>query len=143
MSSDLNGFGEADNARALYVISVAAELAGVHPQTLRVYERKGLLDPSRTQGGSRRFSDRDITRLSRIQQLTSEGLNLEGVRRVLDLEQQVADLTRELERTRLESRQAVEETHRHYRRDLVPLSQTVVPYLRFRRSRQENIRRGG
>ena len=73
--------------RALYVISVAAELAGVHAQTLRIYERKGLLAPARTSGGSRRYSDRDIAMLDRISQLTSEGLNLAGVKRVLELEE--------------------------------------------------------
>ena len=80
--------------RAVYVISVAAELAGVHPQTLRIYERKGLLDPIRTPGGSRRFSDLDLARLRRIQELTAAGLNLEGVRRVLELEAEVARLAR-------------------------------------------------
>ena len=65
-------------ARGIYVISVAAELAGVHPQTLRIYERKGLVDPARTKGGSRRYSDSDIEQLERNQKLTSEGLNLEG-----------------------------------------------------------------
>ena len=72
--------------RAVYVISVAAELAGVHPQTLRIYERKGLIDPARTGGGSRRYSDDDIALLRRIQELTNEGLNLAGVQRVLELE---------------------------------------------------------
>ena len=72
------------STRAVYVISVAAELAGMHPQTLRIYERKGLLDPARTMGGSRRYSERDIERLLRIQDLTAVGLNLEGVRRVLE-----------------------------------------------------------
>ena len=77
----------ADHAtRAVYVISVAAELAGVHPQTLRIYERKGLLDPARTAGGNRRYSDSDLDRLRRIAELTDEGLNLAGVRRVLELE---------------------------------------------------------
>ena len=69
------------------MISVAAELAGVHPQTLRIYERKGLVDPARTQGGSRRYSDADIELLRRIQELTNEGLNLAGVQRVLYLEE--------------------------------------------------------
>ena len=73
---------------------MAAELAGVHPQTLRVYERKGLLDPTRTQGGSRRFSERDLDRLRQIQSLTNEGLNLEGVRRVLELQAEVDRLRR-------------------------------------------------
>ena len=90
--------------RAVYVISVAAELAGVHPQTLRVYERKGLLDPSRTGGGSRRFSEQDLDRLRRIQELTNAGLNLEGVRRVLELQDEVARLTRELDATRAAAR---------------------------------------
>jgi MerR family transcriptional regulator/heat shock protein HspR len=109
--------------RAVYVISVAAELAGVHPQTLRIYERKGLLDPARTEGGSRRYSDIDIEQLQRIQELTSAGLNLEGVKRVLELEAEVLSLRTELERLRAEAREAVERTHRQYRRDLVPLRQ--------------------
>lgn len=79
-----------DHSRATYVISIAAELAGVHPQTLRVYERKGLLHPQRTQGNSRRYSDDDIERLQRIQGLTNEGLNLAGVMRVMDLEREMA-----------------------------------------------------
>src|SRR5271155_1735104 len=82
-------------SRAVYVISVAAELAGVHPQTLRVYERKGLLDPSRTEGGSRRFSEADLDRLRQIQSLTNAGLNLEGVRRVMELQAEVARLRKE------------------------------------------------
>jgi len=113
----------------VYVISVAAELAGVHPQTLRVYERKGLLDPSRTTGGSRRFSERDLARLRRIQELTADGLNLEGVRRVLELESQVRELRDELERVRAEAREAVARLHRHYRRDLVPFDPSPVPYV--------------
>jgi MerR family transcriptional regulator/heat shock protein HspR len=115
------------------VISVAAELAGVHPQTLRVYERKGLLDPSRTSGGSRRFSDRDLERLRQIQRLTNEGLNLEGVRRVLELQAEVDRLHAELESTRDAAREAVAVTHRQYRRDLVPLSQLPVPTRTSRR----------
>jgi MerR family transcriptional regulator/heat shock protein HspR len=114
-------------SRAVYVISVAAELTGVHPQTLRVYERKGLLDPSRTDGGSRRFSDLDLDRLRHIQSLTTAGLNLEGVRRVMELEAEVARLRQELVATRAEAREAVATTHRQYRRELVPLSQMPVP----------------
>lgn len=78
--------------RAVYVISVAAELAGVHPQTLRIYERRGLLEPARTAGGSRRYSDADLARLRRIAELTDQGLNLAGVLRVFELERQVAEL---------------------------------------------------
>jgi MerR family transcriptional regulator/heat shock protein HspR len=113
---------------------VAAELIGMHPQTLRIYERKGLLDPSRTSGGSRRFSERDLERLRHIQELTATGLNLEGVRRVLQLEAEVARLEAELEDLREEAADALAATHRHYRRDLVPLRQTPVPYRRIRRT---------
>ena len=109
--------------RAVYVISVAAELAGVHPQTLRIYERKGLLDPARTVGGSRRYSDVDIEQLQRIQELTSAGLNLEGVKRVLELEAEVTALRGEIDRLRTEAQEAVARTHRQYRRDLVPVRQ--------------------
>jgi MerR family transcriptional regulator/heat shock protein HspR len=127
--------GDDPAGRAVYVISVAAELAGVHPQTLRIYERKGLLDPTRTSGGSRRFSERDLARLRRIQQLTTAGLNLEGAKRVLELEDEVTRLEIELAQARSEALQAVEATHRHYRRDLVPLSQAPALYRASRRTR--------
>ncbi len=116
------------NTRAVYVISVAAELAGVHPQTLRIYERKGLLEPARTDGGSRRYSEEDIDLLRHIQQLTEQGLNLAGVKRVLALEAQLEEARRELERARREMRAAVERTHKKYRRDHVPVRQAVVRY---------------
>ena len=115
--------------RAVYVISVAAELAGVHPQTLRIYERKGLLGPARTLGGSRRYSDMDIELLRRIQELTAGGLNLEGVRRVIELEAEVARLRREVAEARSEARAAVEQVHRQYRRDLVPLDMSPVRWF--------------
>ena len=93
--------------RAVYVISVAAELAGIHPQTLRIYDRRGLVQPARTGGGSRRYSDADIDKLRRVHELTGEGMNLDGVVRVLALEAemarleaQVKRLTRELESKR-------------------------------------------
>ena len=86
--------------RAVYVISVAAELAGVHPQTLRIYERKGLLAPARTAGGSRRYSDADLALLDRIAQLTDSGLNLVGVQRVMELERAVAELQAQLDEAR-------------------------------------------
>lgn len=119
----------------VYVISVAAELAGVHPQTLRVYERKGLLDPSRTTGGSRRFSERDLERLRHIQDLTAAGLNLEGVRRVLELEADVAALRAELDRARSEAKEAIERIHRQYRRDLVPFDTSPVLYAAMAKQR--------
>jgi MerR family transcriptional regulator/heat shock protein HspR len=116
--------------RAVYVISVAAELAGVHPQTLRIYERKGLLDPARTPGGSRRYSEADIARLRRICELTDAGVNLAGVKMIMQLEEELAHLREELARARREAAEAVEAVHRQYRRDLVPLRQSPVPYRR-------------
>lgn len=113
-----------------YIISVAAELAGVHPQTLRIYERKGLLGPDRTPGGSRRYSDSDIDQMYRIQQLTNAGINLEGVRRVLALEGEIKHLRAELQEAMTMAREAVEETHRHYRRELVPLRPSRLPVRR-------------
>ncbi len=120
--------------RAVYVISVAAELAGVHPQTLRIYERKGLLDPARTIGGSRRYSERDIERLRRINDLTAAGLNLAGVKQVMELEDELARLRSELESTQAEARLLIEKVHRHYRRDLVPMNQSPARYVPPRRS---------
>jgi MerR family transcriptional regulator/heat shock protein HspR len=113
-------------SRAVYVISVAAELAGVHPQTLRIYERKGLVDPARTEGGSRRYSDADINHLRRIQELTNEGLNLAGVKRVLELEAMVERMEREVAELQLQMSAAIDRAHRQYRRDLVPLKQAVA-----------------
>jgi MerR family transcriptional regulator, heat shock protein HspR len=89
-----------DSTRAVFVISVAAELAGMHPQTLRIYERKGLIDPFRTPGGTRRYSQEDIERLQLIQEMTAEGMNLEGVRRVLVLQEENRRLKRKLDRLR-------------------------------------------
>lgn len=122
-----------DETRAVYVISVAAELAGVHPQTLRIYERKGLVDPARTTGGSRRYSDADIDQLRRIQELTNEGLNLYGVQRVLDLEAELVRLRAEVAEVRRQAAEAVADAHRQHRRELVPLSQAVAVFESRRR----------
>lgn len=122
--------------QAVYVISVAAELAGVHPQTLRIYERKGLVEPGRTQGGSRRYSQADIDLLRRIQDLTNDGLNLAGVKRVLELEAEVAELRTQLEDLAARAAADVDRVHRQYRRDLVPLRQAVVLYGDDRRRRR-------
>ena len=128
------------DARALFVISVAAELAGVHPQTLRIYERKGLVQPARTQGRSRRYSERDIARLRRIQELTNEGLSLQGVERVLDLEarlgyalDRIAALEAELDAARHTLHDAVESVHRSYRNDIVPLPNSAIVRFEPRR----------
>jgi MerR family transcriptional regulator/heat shock protein HspR len=91
-----------DTDQAIYIISVAAELAGVHPQTLRVYERKGLLTPKRTQGNTRRYSQRDIDLLVRIQELTQEGINLAGVMRILELERELERAESRLARAKRE-----------------------------------------
>ena len=112
--------------QAVYVISVAAELSGMHPQTLRIYESRGLLDPAQTAGGNRRYSDTDIRLLRRIADLTAEGLNLQGVKRILELEAEVIRLNRELEMAKSQIAEAVTEVHRQYRRDLVPIKQSVT-----------------
>jgi MerR family transcriptional regulator/heat shock protein HspR len=115
-----------ETRRAVFVISVAAELAGMHPQTLRIYERKGLLEPYRTPGGTRRYSQEDIERLQLIQELTSQGLNLEGVRRVIALQEENRLLKRKVDKLRdkiedLEDEMVrrLEEVHRSYRHDIV------------------------
>lgn len=125
---------EHDQHRAVYVISVAAELAGVHPQTLRIYERKGLVSPARTGGGSRRYSDADIDLLRRVQELTDEGLNLAGVKRVMALEQQLVKAVAVIDELRQQQHEVVEQVRRESRRDLVPVSQAVTVYRRPRRS---------
>jgi len=119
-----------ETRRAVFVISVAAELAGMHPQTLRIYERKGLLEPARTPGGTRRYSQEDIERLQLIQELTSQGLNLEGVRRVLALQEENRTLKRKLDKLRdklddleEEMERKLDEVHRSYRHDIVLRSQ--------------------
>jgi MerR family transcriptional regulator, heat shock protein HspR len=117
-----------DSKRAVYVISVAAELAGLHAQTLRIYERKGLVDPARTPGGSRRYSDLDIEMLQRVAELTNEGMNLVGVKRVLALEAKVARLEQEVRAAEQAVGEAVAATRREYRRDLVPLNQDLLPW---------------
>jgi MerR family transcriptional regulator/heat shock protein HspR len=105
----------------------------VHAQTLRIYERKGLIEPQRTQGGSRRYSDRDIALLRRIQELTNEGVSLMGVRKVLELEDELArararlrELQQALDRARDDLVEAVEAAHREHRRDLVPAPRATV-----------------
>jgi MerR family transcriptional regulator/heat shock protein HspR len=128
------------DTRALYVISVAAELAGVHPQTLRIYERKGLISPARTSGRSRRYSERDIALLRRIQDLTNAGVSLAGVERILDLE---ADLAAALRRVReleahvddvvAKSAAMVEEVRRQHRSDIVPWRPPAIVRFESRR----------
>ena len=114
--------------QAVYVISVAAELAGMHPQTLRIYERRGLVAPARTEGGNRRYSDDDIERLRRISELANQGMNLEGIKRVMELELENARLRDELDRTQRAAAVAISDAERRQRRDLVPLRQAVAVF---------------
>ena len=124
--------------QAVYVISVAAELAGMHPQTLRIYERRGLVSPARTRGGNRRYSDADIEQLRRISELAESGMNLEGIRRVMELEAENERLRHELAEARHAADKAMAEAERRQRRDLVPLRQAVAlfgeapPFLKRR-----------
>jgi MerR family transcriptional regulator/heat shock protein HspR len=90
----------ANREDAVYIISVAAELGGVHPQTLRIYERRGLLSPHRTPGGTRRYSDADLERLGLIQELTADGVNIEGVKRILEMRDQIERLEHQVARLR-------------------------------------------
>src|SRR5215210_3791398 len=119
---DARRSSDAAGRRAVYIISVAAELAGVHPQTLRIYEQKGLVRPHRTRGNTRRYSEDDIDRLRRVQALTQDGVNLAGVKRIMELEEEVdrlRQLARELQR-RLEAR-PIPMPHSRVRFEIVPI----------------------
>jgi len=107
--------------RPRYMISVAADLVGMHPQTLRVYEQKGLVNPQRTAGNTRLYSEADLERLRLINRLTTElGLNLAGVEHVIRMEEQIRRMQRTMERLEREMRDAIAQVHKQYRRDLVP-----------------------
>ena len=119
------------NDRPVYMISVAAELVGMHPQTLRIYETKGLVRPKRTPGGTRLYSEADVERLRIIQRLTSElGLNLAGVELVLRLEDELRKAHTQIERLQQQVKQEVENVHRQYRRDLVLYQEERLPERR-------------
>jgi MerR family transcriptional regulator, heat shock protein HspR len=114
--------------RPRYMISVAAELVGMHPQTLRMYEQKGLVRPQRTAGNTRLYSEADLERLRLIQRLTTQlGLNLAGVEAVLDLEEQLQRMQARMERLEREMREAIQQVHRQYRRDLVLYDPNQLP----------------
>lgn len=113
----------------IYVISVAAELAGMHPQTLRIYERRGLLTPARTTGGNRRYSDEDIARLRRIAELASTGMNLEGIRHVMSLEEEVVRLRSQVQELRENLMHAINAFEaRRTGAELVPLRQAIARF---------------
>lgn len=131
-----------EGTRALYMISVAAELAGMHPQTLRIYEQRGLITPARTPRNTRLYSDEDIKLLRYIQRLTTElGMNLAGVEKVLELEGKIGNLQARIERLRSEVeatadrlRQELEAVHKSYRRELIPLPKNEIIITRRKRS---------
>src|ERR687887_123245 len=118
--SERDGMGKVDRQRGVYMISVAAELAGMHPQTLRIYETRGLITPKRSSGNTRLYSQEDVDRLRRIQELTTEmGMNLAGVERVFELELEMERMTermnrlqREAERMEHEMREEIERVRR-------------------------------
>jgi MerR family transcriptional regulator/heat shock protein HspR len=118
------------------MISVAAELVGMHPQTLRIYEQKGLVNPKRTAGNTRLYSDADVERLRLIQRLTTDwGLNLAGVERVLYMEDELGRLRMRMERMEQEMRRSLDEVHRYYRRDLVLYRPPQSPTVRQEKKR--------
>jgi MerR family transcriptional regulator/heat shock protein HspR len=119
--------------RPRYMISVAAEIVGMHPQTLRIYEAKGLVNPQRTAGNTRLYSEADLERLRVINRLTTElGLNLAGVEHVIRLEEQMRRMQRTMERLERELREQIAEVHRQYRRDLVPYDPKNAQLMRTR-----------
>jgi MerR family transcriptional regulator/heat shock protein HspR len=114
--------------RPRYMISVAAELAGLHPQTMRMYENRGLVRPARTPGGTRLYSENDVERLKLIQRLTTElGLNLAGVEHVLRLEDELRRLTARMRQLERELREEIRSTHQQYRREIVVYREPQVP----------------
>jgi len=130
-----------ETSRGVYMISVAAELAGMHPQTLRIYEARGLVTPQRSNGNTRLYSERDVERLRRIQELTTElGMNLAGVEKVFEMEREMerlrrrmAQLERQAEQAHRELAAELDEVRRSVRRELVlyrPQSREVVPHRR-------------
>jgi MerR family transcriptional regulator, heat shock protein HspR len=119
--------------RGRYMISVAAELVGMHPQTLRIYEQKGLVRPKRTSGNTRLYSESDLERLRLIQRLTTDyGLNLAGVEMVLGLEDQLRKLQRRMERMERELRERMRDVERQYKRELVLWQEPTLPVRRRR-----------
>ncbi len=127
--------------RPVYVISIAAQLAGMHPQTLRTYDRLGLVSPGRTAGRGRRYSERDVALLREVQRLSQdEGINLAGIKRIIELEHQVdalrsriGELQAEVDQAHAEAERRANEVHAQYRRDLVPLNNTQVVVWRPRK----------
>jgi MerR family transcriptional regulator/heat shock protein HspR len=137
-----------DTQRGVYMISVAAELAGMHPQTLRIYESRGLIEPERTSGGTRRYSPDDVERLRRIQELTSElGMNLAGVEKVFELEQELERmrermrrLERQAERLQQEMAEEIERVRKSFRAELVPYEAPGSALIPARDAQAQRVR---
>jgi MerR family transcriptional regulator/heat shock protein HspR len=137
-----------DGRRGVYMISVAAELAGMHPQTLRIYESRGLIEPERTSGGTRRYSPEDVERLRRIQELTSEmGMNLAGVEKVFELEaelermrERMRRLERQAERVQQEMADEIEKVRKSFRAELVPYEAPGSALVPARDARAPRVR---
>ncbi len=137
---DAPGPREVDRERGVFMISIAAELAGMHPQTLRIYEARGLITPKRSPKNTRLYSQADVERLRRIQELTELGMNLAGVERVFELEQEMErmrsrmrTLERQAARLERELEEGIERVRRSYRRELVPYEEpgrALVPTVR-------------
>lgn len=146
MDSGSGRRGQKPSERGVYVISVVADLSGMHPQTLRMYERRGLIEPKRTQGNSRRYSEEDVARLRRISELTQEhGLNLAGVRIVMELERQVEDLKKRLERSNRQlaaAEQKLQESRQQNRNRGVLVRLADVASIFDQVSMNTNLRKG-
>jgi MerR family transcriptional regulator/heat shock protein HspR len=143
---------EVSSDRGVFMISVAAELAEMHPQTLRMYEARGLIEPKRSPGGTRLYSQKDVEKLRRIQQMTADlGLNLAGVERVLELEEQLAaaakrleELERRSQQIREEMEREIEAVRRSFRAEIVPYQppgQALVPAKQVQPPRRIRVER--
>lgn len=118
-SEDRGARGAHDRDKPLYMISVAAELTGMHPQTLRVYEQKGLVTPGRSRGNTRLYSQADIDRLNLISKLTDEGINLAGVVRIMDMRERARERDEEIDRLRARVRELEDEVHEYHMRERI------------------------
>ncbi|MBQ9620584.1 MAG: MerR family transcriptional regulator [Atopobiaceae bacterium] len=127
---------DGDKDKPLYMISVAAELTGMHPQTLRVYEQKGLVTPGRSRGNTRLYSQADIERLNLINKLTDEGINLAGVIRILDMRERQLERDDEIERLRRRVRELEDEVHEF------KMQQRIVALARYEGQGPEQVMRG-
>lgn len=128
--------GASDRDKPLYMISVAAELTGMHPQTLRVYEQKGLVTPGRSRGNTRLYSQSDIERVNLINKLTDEGINLAGVVRILDMRERMEEREREVDELRERVRKLEEEVHEYHMRE------RITALARYDGASPEQVMRG-